>query len=95
VDTTEAATRSAICPDDIDSFSSLETPELFVQSSVRANASPVPELAPTHGDRPENKNAATEIAGYDGKGRSIPGGRRSTEKNLIGMTLAWLASWFF
>lgn len=87
VEITEAATRGAICPDDIGRFSS----DIFSgrarssppdRGTVRASVSRVPEPAPEHDDRPENKNAATEIAGCAGKGRSIQGGRRSTEKNF-------------
>ena len=91
VEITEAATRSAICPDDSGRFSSGIFPgePAADRGTARASVSPAPELAPELDGRPENKNVATVIAGSAGKGRSIQDGRRSTEKNLIGMTLAW------
>ena len=47
---------------------------------VRASGPPAPQLAPELGGKSGNKSAAAVIGGSAGKGRSIRGGRRSTEK---------------
>ena len=56
--------------------------------AVDASVSPAGELAPERSDRLRNKTAAGGTAEFAQSRDSSRGGRRKTEKNFVGMTLA-------
>jgi hypothetical protein len=68
--------------------SSSGLPATTGRDAVGASVSPSPEPAPARGGRQGSKTAAGVTGGCDQTPRSNLGGRRSTKKNFVGMTLA-------